>query len=86
MYITYRLMFRNKIELVRHRDSYLQADHNQELSLHHKNPICFLKINPVVLYMYKKMKLKFLVINKQMHSVYIRVKHHLCHTPPVRTF
>ena len=44
-------MFRNKIELVQQRDSYLQADCNQQLPLHRKNPICFLKINPVVMYM-----------------------------------
>ena len=41
MYITYRLMFRNKIELMQQRDSYLQADRNQQLPLHLKNPSVF---------------------------------------------
>ena len=37
------------------------VDHNQQLPLHCKNPICFPKINPVVMYMYTI----FTFMNKQ---------------------
>ena len=40
------------MELVQQKDSYLQVDFNQHLPVHHKNPICFQKNNPVVMYMY----------------------------------